>query len=288
MSSNSKESVLQPKQKLSVLITILVVFSVHLVALIGPFYTFFSWAALITCLVLYQVRGFGITGAYHRYFSHKSYKTSRLFQFILALWGCSALQGTPLEWSRNHRHHHRFSDKEEDIHSPRQGGFWWAHVGWMMSMSGSPVEQRIRDLEKYSELRWTTLFQIPVIAGVAYFTYWFGEFLGPEYGTSGIQMLIWGFFLSTVILWHVTYSINSLTHIWGKQRYNTGDDSKNSFLIALLALGEGWHNNHHKFPSAARNGFFWWEIDTTYYVLKFFSWLGLIWDLRKPPTSAYA
>ncbi len=288
MNSKTQESVMQPKQKLSVLITILVVLSVHVVAFAGAYYTGFSWAALITCIVLYQIRGFGITGAYHRYFSHKSYKTSRLFQFILALWGCSALQGTPLEWSRNHRHHHRYSDQEEDIHSPRQGGFWWAHVGWMMSMNAAPVEQRIRDLEKYAELRWTGILQIPVIAGVGYFTYWFGEFLGPEYGTNGWQMLIWGFFLSTVILWHVTYSINSLTHIWGQQRYQTGDDSKNSFLIALFALGEGWHNNHHKFPSAARNGFFWWEIDTTYYVLKLFNALGLIWDLRSPPAKAYA
>ncbi|RMG41124.1 MAG: acyl-CoA desaturase [Candidatus Dadabacteria bacterium] len=275
------------KREFSVLMTIVVVTAIHLSCL-TIYWVGWSWAAVITAIVMYQIRGFGITGVYHRYFSHKSYKTSRWFQFLLALWGCSALQGTPIEWSRNHRHHHRYSDQPEDLHSPRQRGFWWAHIGWMLSMKNEVPEQSVKDIEKYPELRATAYLQIIPILAVPLFCYWLGEALGPEYHTSGWQMLVWGFCVSTVILWHVTYSINSLTHIWGKQRFKTGDDSKNSFLLGLLALGEGWHNNHHRYPGSCRQGFYWWEIDTTYYVLKLFEKLGLVWDVRKPPERIYS
>ena len=278
---------MEPKGKVETSINLLVVITMHL-GFLAAFWVGWSWAAVITCIVLYQIRGFGITGAYHRYFAHRSYKTSRWFQFILALWGCSALQGTPIEWSRNHRHHHRHSDKEEDIHSPRQSGFWWAHMGWIVLLKGATSKDfPVKDLEKFPELRWTSFLQVPAIGSILLFSYWFGETLGPAFNTNGMQMVVWGFFGSTVILWHITYSINSLTHIWGKQRYETGDDSKNSFLLGLLALGEGWHNNHHRYPSAARQGFYWWEIDTTYYFLKFLNWVGLIWDIKAPPARAY-
>lgn len=275
------------KQAIAGLITIIVVTTIHL-GCFAVFWTGISWAAVIACIALYLIRGFGITGGYHRYFSHRSYKTGRPFQFLLALLGCSAVQGTPLEWTRNHRHHHRHSDTEKDIHSPRQSGFWWAHLGWMLTMSPQPVNQRVQDLEKFPELRMTAWLQVLVIGGLVASLYWCGESLGAVYNTSGIQFVVWGFFISTVCLWHMTYSINSLTHIWGKQRYKVRDDSRNSFLLGIVALGEGWHNNHHRYPSSARQGFFWWEIDLTYYELKVLSWLGLIWDLRQPPAEAYA
>jgi stearoyl-CoA desaturase (delta-9 desaturase) len=257
------------------------------IACLAAFWTGVSWVAFAVCFISYQIRGFGITGAYHRYFSHRSYKTSRPFQFLLALLGSSALQGTPIEWSKNHRHHHNHSDKDRDIHSPARDGFWWAHMGWMFTLEGHPVPQRVKDLEKFPELRATSWLQIFTIGGTMILTYQLGVALGPEWGTSGWQMFIWGFCFSTVILWHMTYSINSLCHMWGKQRYASNDDSKNSFLLALFSLGEGWHNNHHKYPSAARNGFFWWEVDLTYYVLSILKALGLIWDLVPPPEAAY-
>jgi stearoyl-CoA desaturase (delta-9 desaturase) len=268
------------------LATIWVVAVMH-VACLATLWVGVSWVALLVCLLSYQIRGFGITGAYHRYFSHRSYKTSRWFQFVLALLGTSALQGTPIEWSKNHRHHHNHSDKDRDIHSPARDGFWWSHMGWMLTTKGHPVSQRCRDLEKFPELRATSWIQIFTIGGVMLGMYLLGEALGPAWGTSGMQMFVWGFVVATVILWHVTYCINSLCHIWGKARYDAHDDSKNSFLLAMLALGEGWHNNHHKYPSAARNGFFWWEVDLTYYILKVLNALGLIWDLIPPPEAAY-
>ena len=251
----------------------------------------FSWIAFAVCLVLYAVRMFGITGVYHRYFSHRSYKTSRWFQFVLAFIGATSAQKGPIWWASHHRHHHQFSDTEEDVHPPRIYGMWWAHVGWVLSTQF--VETRwelVKDLVKFPELCLLEKHHIvpPVLLGVG--VTGLGYFLQayyPELGTSPLQMFTWGFCISTTLLYHGTFCINSLAHIIGKARFKTGDDSKNSFLLALITLGEGWHNNHHRYPCSERQGFYWWEVDISHYTLKALSWMGLVWDLREPPSRIY-
>ncbi len=251
-----------------------------------------SWATVAVAAALYLLRMFAITGFYHRYFSHRTFQTSRVAQFIFAAWGNTAVQRGALWWAAVHRHHHKHSDDEHDAHSPRQRGFWWAHIGWMTTSKNFPTDYNtIRDLAKYPELVFLNRFDliVPAIFGVS--LYGFGALLNyvwPQLGTSGGQIFIWGFFVSTVFLLHGTLFINSLAHVWGRKRFNTEDDSRNSLLLALITLGEGWHNNHHRYMATARQGFFWWEIDVTFYVLKVFSWLGIIWDLKPVPKSIYA
>jgi stearoyl-CoA desaturase (delta-9 desaturase) len=234
---------------------------------------------------------FFITGFYHRYFCHKSYDTSRFGQFILALLGLTASQRGPLWWAAVHRHHHAYSDEEPDLHSPGLQGFWWAHIGWLTSGRNYPTNYRmVKDLARYPELVFLNRFDVlgPVLLMVL--LYGFGSLLAwfaPGLGTSGWQMVVWGFFISTVFVFHATCSINSLTHMIGTRRYETSDDSRNSFLLALLTLGEGWHNNHHRFQKSARQGFYWWEIDITYYLLVAMNKLGLIWNLRQVPEEAF-
>jgi stearoyl-CoA desaturase (delta-9 desaturase) len=247
----------------------------------------FSWTALGVAAAFYFLRMFAITGFYHRYFSHRTFKTSRAGQFLFAVWGSSAIQKGPLWWAAHHRHHHRYSDKPNDLHSPSQHGFIWSHVGWITSKANFPTRlENVKDLVRYPELRFLDRFDVVVTAGVAAFMFGLGALLArvaPELGTSGPQMLVWGFFISTVFLFHGTCTINSLSHTFGRRRYETTDTSRNSFLLSLVTLGEGWHNNHHHFPASTRQGFYWWEIDITYYGLKVLSWLGLIWDLRPVP-----
>ena len=251
----------------------------------------FSWVALAVCLALYAIRMFGITGVYHRYFSHRSYKTSRWFQFVLAFIGATSAQKGPIWWASHHRHHHQFSDTEEDVHPPRIYGMWWAHVGWVLSTQF--VETRwelVKDLVRFPELRLLERHHIvpPVLLGIA--VTGLGYFLrayDPELGTSPLQMFTWGFCISTTLLYHGTFCINSLAHIMGKARFKTGDDSKNSFILAIITLGEGWHNNHHRYPGSERQGFYWWEVDISHYTLKVLSWFGLVWDLREPPARIY-
>lgn len=246
-----------------------------------------SWAAVVACIAAYAVRMFGITAGYHRYFSHRTFRTSRAFQFLLAFLGAAAAQKGPLWWAAHHRHHHRHSDTEADIHSPGLKGFWWAHVGWILSdeYDATPIDS-VRDLARFPELRflnrhhWVAPFVFAsVMLGI-------GAALGrwaPGLHTDGLQMLVWGFFVSTVLLYHGTFAINSLTHVFGRRRYNTSDDSRNSLLLAIITLGEGWHNNHHHYPMSERQGFYWWEIDVSHYLLKALSWAGIVWDLRVPP-----
>lgn len=248
-------------------------------SLLGIFWTGFTVEAVVLCVTLYVTRVFGITGGYHRYFSHRGYKTSRVFQFLLALLGSTALQKGPLWWSAKHREHHRDSDMPEDAHSPRQYGFFDAHIGWVYREARETAEMDlIQDFSKYPELRWLDRNQyLPgILLGVA------------SWLIAGWPGLFVGFLLSTVLVYHATFTINSLTHMIGGQRYLTGDDSRNNWATALITMGEGWHNNHHYYPSASRSGFFWWEIDLTYYILKMFSWVGLVWDLRQPPKSILA
>ncbi|MGB7756381.1 MAG: acyl-CoA desaturase [Salinisphaera sp.] len=247
--------------------------------LIGIWWTGFTWVSVSLCVFLYVARVFGITAGYHRYFSHRGYKTSRVFQFILAFLGATAMQKGPLWWSAKHREHHRDTDEPDDAHSPRHYGFFDAHIGWVYREArSSPDMDLIKDFSKYPELRWIERHQyMPGIITAVVCT-----LLG---GWSGFLV---GFLLSTILVYHATFTINSLDHMFGRQRYLTGDDSRNNWLMALLSLGEGWHNNHHYYPATARNGFFWWEFDPTYYMLVGLEKVGLVWDLRQPPKSILA
>jgi len=246
---------------------------VHLVCL-AAFFTGASWKAVGLCLALYVIRMFGITAGYHRYFAHRSYRTSRLFQFVMAWLGCSAVQKGPLWWASHHRHHHQHSDQEMDVHSPEREGFWWSHVGWILSSKYEATDfSAIKDFTKYPELRWLNRFH--VIPG--------GVLAVACFLLMGWQGLVWGFLISTVLLYHGNFVINPLCHMFGRVRYKTTDTSRNSLLLALITLGEGWHNNHHHYATSTNMGFFWWEIDVSYYTLKVLSFFGLVWDIKKPP-----
>lgn len=262
--------------------------AMHLMCL-GVIWVGFSWFALWVALALYAARMFAITGFYHRYFSHKAFKTSRAVQFFFALVGSASVQRGPLWWAAHHRNHHRHSDTELDVHSPVTRSFFWSHMGWFLTKHGFRTDHTvIRDLEKFPELRWLDRYDILVPIALATGLYVLGGWLEgahPQLGTSGPQLLIWGFFVSTIVLFHITVTINSLAHRWGRRRYATNDHSRNNWLLAVLTFGEGWHNNHHHFPGAARQGFFWWEVDFTWYVLRVLSWLGLVWDLKSVPAD---
>jgi len=253
------------------------------------FFVGFSATALIIAVLLYALRMFAITGFYHRYFAHKAFKTSRFVQFIFAFLAASSAQRGPLWWASHHRHHHANSDKPDDSHSPVQRGFFWSHISWFLTNKNfNSKNERVKDLLVYPELKFLDRFDVIAPLFLAASLYALGaalEIYAPHLQTSGLQLLVWGFAISTVVLYHMTFTVNSLAHVWGKRRFNTSDQSRNNSLIALLTLGEGWHNNHHHFPSAARQGFYWWEIDLTYYGLKILSALGLIWDLRKVPAE---
>lgn len=247
-----------------------------------------SPVALWVALFSYLLRMFAITAFYHRYFSHKSFKTSRTGQFIFALLGATATQRGPIWWASHHRRHHLYSDQDKDIHSPKHG-FLWSHMGWFLCLKNFTTRENcVRDLLKYPELRWLDRFDIFVPIAYAFLMLGLGKWLEvyfPELGTNASQMLIWGYFVSSIVLIHCTLSINSLSHIFGTKRYQTNDDSRNNGLLALITLGEGWHNNHHHYPLSVRQGFFWWEIDISYYLLKLMSWCGLIWDLQPIPVN---
>jgi stearoyl-CoA desaturase (delta-9 desaturase) len=260
--------------------------AVHVMAL-GVFWVGWSWPAVVLALALFWARMFAVTGCYHRYLSHRSYKTSRWFQFAFAVVGNTAAQKGPLWWAAHHRHHHQYSDQEQDLHSPRWKGFLYSHVGWFFAPANFRANRAlVPDLTKYPELRFLDRFDFlaPTLLGVTVFGLgWFLERTRPELGTNGMQMLIWGFFVSTVFLAHSTFTINSLSHLFGGKRFETGDTSRNNPLLALLTLGEGWHNNHHHYATSVRQGFYWWEVDFTYCALLLLSKLGLIWDLKRVP-----
>lgn len=245
-----------------------------------------SSVAVATAVALYLVRMFAITAFYHRYFAHKSFKTSRPVQFLFALIGASATQRGPLWWAAHHRQHHRHADQAADPHSPKQG-FLWSHIGWFLSGKHYQADYKlVSDWQRYAELRWLDRFDltVPVLLAVALFICGvLMEKFAPGLGTNGWQMLIWGYFVSTVVLLHATLLINSMAHRIGKKRYKTGDESRNNFALALLTLGEGWHNNHHHYPVSARQGFYWWEVDFSYYLLKLMQKTGLIWDVKTVP-----
>lgn len=257
----------------------------HLACLLA-FLTGVSAAAVAVCLALYVVRMFAITAGFHRLFSHRSYRTGRLFQFLLAFVGTASYQKGPLWWSAHHRRHHLHVDTEEDLHSPVMRSVWQSHVGWFLSRDSQATDLRlIPNLLKYRELRWLDKFYLLPPAALAASTFLLGLLLGrhfPGWGTSGWQMLAWGFFVSTVLLYHGTFTVNSVAHLFGSRRFETADNSRNNFLVALITLGEGWHNNHHRYPSSERQGFYWWEIDVSHYALRALSWVGVVRDLSKP------
>lgn len=250
-----------------------------------------SWFAVAAAVVLYLARMFAITAFYHRYFSHRAFKTSRLAQFLFAVMGNTAMQRGALWWASVHRHHHQHSDEVCDTHSPRQRGFWWSHIGWITSARNFPTDySRVKDLAKFPELVFLNRHDqlVPIVyGGMLWLTGWLLERYAPTLGTNGFQLFVWGFFISTVFLLHGTFFINSLAHVFGRKRFKTGDDSRNSLLLAAITLGEGWHNNHHRYMHAARQGFFWWEIDVSYYMLKILSWCGVVWDLKPVPAQIY-
>lgn len=243
---------------------------VHL-SVLGIFFVTFQWRWLALAAALYLIRMFAVTAGYHRYFSHRTFKLARPWQFVLAFMAETSGQKGVLWWAANHRHHHRYADQEEDIHSPGLQGIWWAHVGWIISKEYDEYNPTlIQDFVKYPELRWLNKYHwVPITA------------LGTAVALiGGPAAFFYGFILSTVLLYHGTFSINSLSHLWGTRRFDTPDQSRNNFVLALITLGEGWHNNHHKFMHVCRQGMRWWEVDFTFYVLKILSWLGIVRDVR--------
>lgn len=248
--------------------------------------------AVAVAALVYFARVFGLTAFYHRYFSHRTFKTGRVVQFLGALLGNAAGQRGPIWWAAHHRHHHRAADKPDDIHSPVQQGFIWSHMLWFMTADAYKTDERmVKDWLKFPELRFLERYEFfapTLLAGVMFVLGECIRMLWPESGTSGFQMLVWGFIISTVALYHVTFAINSLAHTYGTRRYATDDDSRNNLWLALLTFGEGWHNNHHFYTNSARQGFRWWEIDISYYLLVAMSWLGLIWDLKPVPAHVLA
>ena len=249
----------------------------HLGALAAAILVAPTWTAIGLGVGLYVLRMFGITGGYHRYFAHRAYSTSRFFQFVLAWIGCMAMQKGPLWWASHHRQHHKHSDQEDDPHSPIVRTLWWAHVGWVISgrFRHAPLDT-IRDYTKFRELRLLDRFNwVPgfMLAGLCYLI-------------DGASGLVWGFLVSTILLYHGTFLVNSACHLWGTRRYATTDQSKNNWWAAILTLGEGWHNNHHHYQSCARQGFKWWELDVSYYIIRALGLLGVVWDIREPTEKA--
>lgn len=257
------------------------VLAVHVATLVGIILTSWSWKGLLLAVCVYVVRMVMVTAGYHRYFSHRSFKTSRIFQFLLAVGAESGGEKGVLWWASHHRWHHKYSDTEKDAHSAKRRGVVFAHIGWLFSKRwGKTDPTLIPDLYKFRELRILDregVQAIPII-GVALICL----------AVWGLPGLIWGFGLSSVFLWHASFAINSMAHMVGRQRYVTGDESRNSWLLAILTMGEGWHNNHHHYPGSARQGFFWWEFDLTYYILRGLELLGLVWDLRRVPDELLA
>jgi stearoyl-CoA desaturase (delta-9 desaturase) len=244
-----------------------------------------STTAVIICMLSYLIRMFAITAFYHRYFSHKTFKTHKIIQTIFAAIGATATQRGPIWWAAHHRHHHLHADDEADTHSPRHG-FIHSHMHWFLKLKNFRTEtKRVKDLNQYPELRFIDRYDIifPIIFAILLFV--LGSFLNtfyPSLNTSGWQLVVWGYFISTVLLSHVTYCINSLAHVFGSRSYETDDDSRNNFVLAILTLGEGWHNNHHCSPGSVKQGFKWWQIDISFYVIKLMEKCGLVWDLKYP------
>jgi stearoyl-CoA desaturase (delta-9 desaturase) len=256
------------------------------IACFAVIYTGVSFVAVMTAFAMYVIRGIGVTGGYHRLLAHRAFKTSRFVQFLFALAGSLAVQGGPIWWVSHHRSHHRDTDTDEDIHSPVTRGMWKAHMGWMMTDEAfNENGANSRDLHKFAELKflqryyvWLVLLEIIGLFGFGSIWAW----VFPESGTSGLQMLVWGFFISTVFTWHVTFMVNSVCHRYGSQPYDTKDASTNNVFVGVLGFGEGWHNNHHYYPNSARHGLRWWQLDTTWWLIRLLQVLGIVSEPKLP------
>ncbi|TGM52431.1 acyl-CoA desaturase [Leptospira vanthielii] len=271
---NSSPSTVTPVVKERAPLLFLVLFLLVQATVLTVFTVPFSWSLVWVAVGSYFLRMFGITAAYHRYFSHASFKTSRVFQFVLAWIGAMAMQKGPLWWAAHHRNHHKYSDTEKDIHSPSRKGFWYSHMFWFLRDDYNDYEAKlIPDFYKYPELRFLDRYHW--IAPLSYAVL--------LYTVGGWGWLVYGYAVSTFVLGHATWTINSLSHVYGSVRYDSRDTSKNNLWLALLTMGEGWHNNHHYYCSSANQGFYWYEVDVSYYILKTLSWFGVVWDLKKPP-----
>lgn len=280
---------LRPRDREKLDSSVCIQFLLMHVACLLVIWTGVSVVAVGVCIALYVVRMFAITAGFHRLFAHRTYRTGRIFRFLMAFTGTAAYQKGPLWWSAHHRRHHLLADTEEDLHSPLSHSFWRSHVGWFLSRESQVTEWKlITNLSKYRDLRFLDRYYSLPPAILAISTFVLGSVLqryAPGLATSGWQMLVWGFFISTVVLYHGTFTVNSLAHIFGKRRFETEDNSRNNLFVALITLGEGWHNNHHYYPSSERQGFYWWEVDFSHYTLRALSWLGIVWDLRTPPPN---
>jgi stearoyl-CoA desaturase (delta-9 desaturase) len=244
------------------------------VACFAVFWTGLTSQALVLGFWLYVLRIFAIGSGYHRYFAHRAFRTSRTFQFGLAFLSLTSAQRGILWWAAKHRRHHMHSDTDADPHSPVLCGFLYAHVGWIFVPRNHATDYGlVRDLMRYKELLWLERHSYLPVAALAVFTWLIAGWPG----------FIIGFCWSTVAVWHVTFSVNSLSHLVGRRPHITRDQSRNNWLLALLTMGEGWHNNHHACQASVRQGFRWWEYDLTFYILFILSWFGLVWDLRMPP-----
>lgn len=247
----------------------------HLLALLA-FVVPFHWGYVALALGLYFARMIFVTIGYHRYFSHRSFQTSRPMAFIFAFLAETSAQKGVLWWASHHRHHHKFSDQDDDIHSPTKRGFWWSHVGWILCRKyDTPRWEQIKDFSRFPELRFINRH------------WWLPPALGLVllFVLGGLPAVVWGGFVSTVLLWHGTFTINSLSHVFGRRRYLTKDTSRNNWALALITCGEGWHNNHHYHQNTANQGWFWWEVDFSYYTLKVLERLRLVWKLKKPESQ---
>jgi stearoyl-CoA desaturase (delta-9 desaturase) len=276
MTQNSAPSRQDPTPESDIMYPSTVPFILVHLACLGAIWTGVTSTALIIGVALYWLRIFSIGAGYHRYFSHRSYETSRAFQFVLAVLSQSTTQKSVLWWAAKHREHHLHSDTELDVHSPRQSGFLYSHVGWIFSRHHDATDlTKVADFARYPELMWLHRYELvpAVVLAVGCFA------------LAGWPGLVVGFFWSTVATYHATFCINSLAHVMGRPRYITGDDSRNNWVLAIFTMGEGWHNNHHAFQSSVRQGFRWWEYDPTFYILKLLSYCGIIWRLKAPPAE---
>ncbi|WP_231864447.1 acyl-CoA desaturase [Sorangium cellulosum] len=272
-SSPTRVVVPKPGPSLSQIFNVLGIAAIH-VGTVVAIVRGATWKLAALAAATYLVRMFAITAVYHRYFSHRSYKTSRGLQFLLALLGTTATQKGPLWWGGTHRVHHKYSDTERDVHSPLRKGFWYAHMGWWLGREHEELDlKRIPDFAGFPELRWLDRYHAVGPIGM----------IALLLAVGGYDAFLWGYVVSTCALMHGTFTINSLAHVFGSRRYATTDTSRNNFWLALITLGEGWHNNHHHYMSSANQGFFWWEIDVSFYILRAMEKLGLIWELRTAP-----
>jgi stearoyl-CoA desaturase (Delta-9 desaturase) len=252
--------------------------TVHLALLAIPFIEW-SWWYVVWIVVLTRVIGLGVTVGLHRYFSHRSFKTPRWCQFLLAAAGCSALQKGPLWWAIHHRLHHRHSDDLGDPHSPVMDGFLYGHMGWLFARDlMHPDEKIVHDLTKYPELVWLDRFwMLPGLLLAA-----------ACFALGGWGGLVYGYCLSVVLIFQITFAVNSFGHLFGPQRFDTGEGSRNNMLLGYLAMGDGWHNNHHRAPYSARHGFAWYELDMSFMFIRLMRLVGLAWDVKVPSRALMA